>query len=139
MKTFLRGVIFGAIGGVIAFGLAIVQGIGGAFGAAAGSSSPSPYLAWGIVPVVATACLSRFIGRKEASIAATVVLGVVLWRCWSGYGDYLKEGGVWAKSAPQWLALMKSIAIFATVASAAAIAALPKKKLKLHHSATRGM
>lgn len=128
MKTLLLGVIFGVIGGVLAFGLAIIEGIGGAFGAAAGSISPSSYLFWGIVPVVATACLSRFIGRKEAIIAAAIVLGVVLWRCWSGYGDYLKEGGVWAKSAPQWLALMKPISILAATASAVAIAALPKKK-----------
>jgi hypothetical protein len=130
MKTVVRGIVFGFVGGVVAFGLAVVEGIRGAFGAAAGSISPSPYLIWGIVPVVATAFLSRFIGRKEASIAVVVVLGVVLWRCWSGYGGYLKEGGIWAKAAPQWLSLMIPMAAVSLALSGFVVVLLPKATTK---------
>jgi hypothetical protein len=130
MKTLLRGLLFGFVGSVLAFACAVVEGIGGAFGAAAGSISPSPYLVWGVAPVVATACLSRFIGRKEAGIAAAVVLGMVLWRCRMGYEGYLNEGGIWAKAAPQWLSLMLPIAAISIALSGVAVTLLPKRNEK---------
>lgn len=128
MKILLRGLLFGIIGGLFAFVLALIEGVGGAFASSAGSTSPSPYFIWGIVPVVATAGLVSFIGRREASIAAAIVLGVVLWRCWSGYEDYLKEGGVWAKAAPRWLSLMRPVVITSILLSLVAIVVIPLGK-----------
>jgi hypothetical protein len=128
MKNLLLGIVLGIVGGILAFGLAIIEGIGAAFGAAGGSVSPSSYIVFGIIPVVATACLSRFIGRIGASVAAVIPLGVVVLRCRNGYQSYLHEGGVWAQRAPEWLSLITPIIVGSVLLSAVAIVALAPKR-----------